>query len=603
MVVPSLSLVVVAFDMPREIVRTVRSLSPPSQRGITVAEYELIVVDNGSSEPIDRQACEAFGATIRWLRIENAPVSPALAVNRGLMMASAPLVGVMIDGARMASPGLLHHALAASRLSPRPVIGTFSFHLGPGLQQQTVNDGYDASAEDALLSTVDWENDGYALFDISVPAASSAGGWFDLPAESNALFLPNHLWEELAGYDERFESPGGGLVNLDTFRRACDLPDSTLTMLLGEGTFHQVHGGISTNDREPAGTHPKSETFHAEYERIRGEPFSKCSRRPSLFGTPGPHAVSAMLTPARVARRYVDLLKQALLNENALEAEAAYFLARDALEGGEPFDDAIAFDVRAKAPDYFRRLEYARKVGRYFERKEHKIGFGYTMIGRQRLDHLDRCVSTVLAESVPGDLVECGVWRGGAAILMRGVLAAWQVSDRSVWVADSFMGVSKPDSPHDTIDISAEERPELVISQERVSANFARFGLLDDQVRFLPGWFKDTLPNAPIESIALLRLDGDMYESTITGLTALYDRVSPGGFVIIDDYAGLEFCRQAVEDFRSARGITEPIEMIDWTGAYWRKGQEVDRKADMRSRPGTARWRRLGRSRPAGHQS
>lgn len=599
---PSLSLVVVAFDMPREIVRTVRSLSP-AQQGLAAADYELLVVDNGSTQPIDREACEVFGAKIRWLRIEDAPVSPAMAVNRGLKMASAPLVGVMIDGARMASPGLLKHALAAARLSSRPVIGTFSFHLGPGLQQQTVTDGYDATAEDALLSTVDWENDGYALFDISVPAASSAGGWFDLPAESNALFLPNHLWEELAGYDERFETPGGGLVNLDTFRRACDLPDTTLTMLLGEGTFHQVHGGISTNNPEPTETQLRFEGFHEEYVRIRGRPFSKSSRRPFLLGTPSPQAVSASLAPAALAERYINLLKQALLNENALEAEAAYFLARDALDGGEAFDDSIGFDVRAKAPEYFRRLEYARRVGRDFERKEHQIGFGYTMIGRQRLDHLDRCVSTVLAESVPGDLVECGGWRGGAAILMRGVLAAWQVADRSVWVADSFMGGSKPESSHDSIDLSAEERPELAISQERVSANFARFGLLDEQVRFLPGWFKDTLPSAPIGSIAVLRLDGDTYESTMTSLTSLYDRLSPGGFVIIDAYGGLDFCRKAVEDFRNACGITEPIEMIDWTGAHWRKRQEVNREAEVKSHRGTVRWTHFRRSRPAGHQS
>jgi hypothetical protein len=595
-----MSVVVVAHDMSREIIRTAQSLSPAAQQGITASEYELLVVDNGSTEPIDREACEAYGATIRWLRIDNAPISPAMAANRGLMVASAPLVGVMIDGARMASPGLLHHALAAARLSPRPVIGTFSFHLGRELQQHAVPNGYDASTEDALLSTVDWENDGYALFDISVPAASSAGGWFDLPVESNALFLPNHLWEELAGYEERFEAPGGGFVNLDTFRRACELPDSTLIMLLGEGTFHQVHGGVSTNNREPEEARRRYEAFHEEYVRIRGRPFGKSDRRPLLVGTPSRQAVSAILTPAGVARRYINLLKQALLNETSLEAEAAYFLARDAVERGEPFDDSIAFDVRGKAPEYFRRLRYARNVGRYFERKEHQIGFGYTMIGRQRLDHLDWCVSTVLAESIPGDLVECGVWRGGAAILMRGVLAAWQVDDRRVWLADSFLGVSKPESPHDTIDLSAEERPELVISQERVSANFARFDLLDEQVRFLAGWFRDTLPDAPIESIALLRLDGDMYDSTMTSLTALYDRVSPGGFVVIDDYAGLEFCRRAVEDFRSARGITEPIEMIDWTGAYWRKRQVVTRHGGGGSSPDRGWWRRVGRSKSSG---
>ncbi|HET9721182.1 MAG TPA: TylF/MycF/NovP-related O-methyltransferase [Solirubrobacteraceae bacterium] len=553
---PSLSLVVVAFDMSREIVRTVRSLSPP-QQGIAAAEYELVVVDNGSSEPIDREACEAFGANIRWLRIEDAPASPAMAVNRGLVMADAPLVGVMVDGARMASPGLIRHALAAARVSPRPVIGTFSFHLGPGLQQRTVAAGYDQAAEDALLSSIDWERDGYELFGISVPAASSAGGWFDLPAESNALFLPGRLWKELGGYDERFETPGGGFVNLDTFRRACDLADTTLIMLFGEGTFHQVHGGISTNEGEPERTQLRMETFHAEYARIRQRPFSQSTRRPLLFGTPSRQVVAAMVTPAGVARRYTDLLKQALLDE----------------------------------------------VGRGIDGDQQKAGRGHTRIGRQRLDHLDRCVSTVLAERVPGDLVECGAWRSGAAILMRGILAARQVSDRSVWIADASIGASEAESPLDVVDVSGEARSGLDGPQERFSANFARFGLMDEQVRVLPGRFRDTLPTAPITSIALLRLDGDMYEPTMSGLTALYGRLSLGGFVIVGDYGESESCRRAVDDFRSAHAITEPIEMIDRTGACWRKRRDADRKAEKRSRRGILRRRGAGRSRPDRDQS
>jgi hypothetical protein len=208
--------------------------------------------------------------------------------------------------------------------------------------------------------------------------------------------------------------------------------------------------------------------------------------------------------------------------------------------------------------------------------RPNEIGFTYTMIGRARLNDLDHCVSTVLAEEVPGDLVECGVWRGGASILMRGILAAWNVTDRKVWVADSFAGLPKPAHPKDTIDLSPEIHPELAVSRDRVAANFALFDLLDDQVQFVEGYFSDSLPGVPIEHIAVLRLDGDLYESTSTPLEALYDKVSHGGFVVVDDYGSLDPCREAVDDFRVARGITDPIETIDWTGARWRKGTAVE---------------------------
>lgn len=198
--------------------------------------------------------------------------------------------------------------------------------------------------------------------------------------------------------------------------------------------------------------------------------------------------------------------------------------------------------------------------------------WAHTMIGWKRLDHLQWCVETVLEEGIPGDLIETGVWRGGACILMRGVLAARGVTDRSVWVADSFCGLPPPSPdkyPADEGD-THHTHTALAIPREEVENNFEAYGLLDGQVRFLEGWFKDTLPSAPIASLAVLRLDGDMYESTIQVLEALYPRLSPGGFCIIDDYA-LKGCRKAVMDFiqSSCPGIVP--EPIDRMGAWWRK--------------------------------
>jgi O-methyltransferase len=196
-----------------------------------------------------------------------------------------------------------------------------------------------------------------------------------------------------------------------------------------------------------------------------------------------------------------------------------------------------------------------------------------TMIGMRRLDNVQECVTQVLKENIPGDLIETGVWRGGACIFMRAILKAYGDTKRTVWAADSFKGLPKP---------NAEEYPEdagdqhwtfsrLAISVDEVKANFERYGLLDEQVQFLVGFFKDTLPDAPMEKLAVLRLDGDMYESTMDALRNLYPKLSKGGFCIIDDYQGLENCRKAVLDYRDEHGITEEITPVDTQAVFWRR--------------------------------
>ncbi len=196
-----------------------------------------------------------------------------------------------------------------------------------------------------------------------------------------------------------------------------------------------------------------------------------------------------------------------------------------------------------------------------------------TMIGRQRLADVRNCVEQVLAEGVPGDLVETGVWRGGVTILMRGILEAWEDRDRRVFVADSFEGLPPPDTERypDDAGHDLSNLPILAVSAEEVQANFERYGLLDSRVWFLEGWFRDTLPVAPIDEIAVLRLDGDLYESTMDALVALYPKVSVGGYVIVDDYGAWEPCRRAVDDYRVEHGIADDIVEVDWTGIHWRR--------------------------------
>jgi O-methyltransferase len=223
-----------------------------------------------------------------------------------------------------------------------------------------------------------------------------------------------------------------------------------------------------------------------------------------------------------------------------------------------------------------RNLLLVRSRG--FDRRKRDLGLDWpaqaeTMIGMRRLYSLQQCVETILSENISGDLVECGVWRGGACILMRAVLAAYGDEKRCVWLADSFAGVPPPDPANYQadagirLDLNADV---LAVSEVDVKANFERYGLLDDRVKFLAGWFKDTLPDAQIGQISLLRLDGDLYESTIQALDALYPRLTAGGFCIIDDYQNIEACRQAVTDYREKHGITSEITDIDGSGIFWR---------------------------------
>lgn len=266
-----LSVVVAAFNMPRELPRTIFSLSPKMQRQVDPADYEIVIVDNGSDRPADLSVLADQGINLRVIEIprNQCSHSPVRALNRAIKEAQGELVGVMIDGARMASPGLLVGALRADRLDDRAVIASLGFHLGPKVQMASIHEGYDQVEEDRLLDGIGWTEDGYRLFDISVFAGSSQHGWFLPISESNALFMRRPLWEELGGLDEQFVTPGGGLANLDMFARAVQLPRSQVVTLLGEGTFHQVHGGVATNALQSI-----HHVFFEEYALLRGAPYA-----------------------------------------------------------------------------------------------------------------------------------------------------------------------------------------------------------------------------------------------------------------------------------------------------------------------------------------
>ena len=193
-----------------------------------------------------------------------------------------------------------------------------------------------------------------------------------------------------------------------------------------------------------------------------------------------------------------------------------------------------------------------------------------TLLSSERLDNILDCLITVERENIPGDFIETGVWKGGACLYAAAILSDLD-SDRHIWCADSFEGLPKPSYPEDAAS-KYWSYEGLKISKEEAEQNFRDHDLLGPRIHFLKGWFKDTLLLAPIETIAVLRFDGDMYESTEQALEFLYDKVSPGGFVIIDDYNLKDgCCRHATDDFRRKHRITAPLIWIDNEGVYWRK--------------------------------
>lgn len=268
-----------------------------------------------------------------------------------------------------------------------------------------------------------------------------------------------------------------------------------------------------------------------------------------------------------VRHLYLDLLKKTLTRYVFAETWKPYAGPQTALRGW--LYRFVQPPMRRRGLEVVRRYNYkpaARAEGMDWPPEAD------TMIGLRRLDNIQACVADVVKHDVPGDLIETGVWRGGAVIFMRALLESYGDTQRTVWVADSFQGLPRPDETRtDDVEDAFWQNPYLAVPLERVKANFERYGLLDGQVRFLPGWFEDTLPTAPIEDLSILRLDGDMYDSTMVALRSLYPKLSVGGYVIVDDYHSVRGCKQAVDDFRAEYSITDPLTPVDQACQFWQR--------------------------------
>jgi glycosyltransferase involved in cell wall biosynthesis len=284
---PKLSVILIVHDMRREAPRTLFSLSPGYQRDVEADDYEVIVVENGSTAPMRADEVERIAPNFSYHWHETSSKSPVDAVNLGVELARGDRVAVCVDGARILSPGIVHYMLTAFRAFPNPFVYTLGWHIGDEAQNVSITKGYDQAVEDRLLDSVDWRANGYALFSISALALSCRDGWFSTIAESNCFALSKAEFMRFGGFCEAFQSPGGGLVNLDFFSLACAASEVEPVLLLGEGTFHQFHGGVATN--VSMANHPWDE-FHEEYVRIRGKAYAAPAFNPHYLGRLSPEA-------------------------------------------------------------------------------------------------------------------------------------------------------------------------------------------------------------------------------------------------------------------------------------------------------------------------
>ena len=277
----------IVYKMPDQAEKTLYSLSPAYQQGVSESDYEVIVVENHSERLLGEQRATQYAQNVRYFHRHEMTRSPVNSINFGAEQATGSHLAIMIDGARMVTPGVVRLALEAFRMSPQAAVSAPGYHIGHKLQQVAVNEGYDEKAEAKLLAGIDWPSDGYRLFDIAVLSGSCQGGFFRANYESNFIGMSVRKWRALGGMDVRYDDFGGGNANLDLYKRLLEYPDTPFYLLFGEGSFHQFHGGVTTGTRK-AEREVVYKALDDQDRAIRGDNRTPPDVRPILLGSPHP---------------------------------------------------------------------------------------------------------------------------------------------------------------------------------------------------------------------------------------------------------------------------------------------------------------------------
>jgi tetratricopeptide (TPR) repeat protein len=376
-----LTIIVVFHNMQREAPRTLFTLSSGYQRGVDAENYKVLAIDNGSSKPIDSEMVSGYGHNFEYIYFETKSMSPAAALNFGIKKATTPYLMFMIDGARLLSPGLIRGTLDAFNAFEDPFIHTLSLHLGHKLQNVSVNEGYNQQAEDLLLDSVDWKTNGYKLFSISNIENFNFSFFGKMP-ESNCFAVSAKNLNRLGGFDERFQTSGGGLVNLEIFSRYVGDPGIKPVALLGEASFHQFHGGVSTNVKRKE--HPLP-AFLTEYELLFGKSYQPAEYIPFYWG----HFDNQIkdLIPGSTYRQYLKIANKFIEKKKFSEANS---LLKDILSQDESDPDVhnglgnlylAQGDYKAAEKSYRKSIEYD-----HFSKGSRYVVLGDALRLQNRLD-------------------------------------------------------------------------------------------------------------------------------------------------------------------------------------------------------------------------
>ena len=297
-----LSVLVIAYKMPRQALNTVYSLSAAHQQNVRESDYEIVVVENESSDNIPEQELLALGNNIRYFRRQETSASPCRAVNFGLQQCRGKSIGLMIDGARMVTPRVIEYALLAQHADADSLLAIPGYNLGPMEHQYHLDIGYTAEVEKQLLGQTNWKHNGYRLFDIANISGANDKGIFHPLLECNCMFSSAKNFERIGGANEEFDLPGGGSINLHMFRQLGMLKQARIYFVApGEGSFHQFHGGITTqqaSDREEVlESHRKQ--LHSYWEGG----FHAMRREPLLLGAVGSHAQKFLYHSAEMGKK------------------------------------------------------------------------------------------------------------------------------------------------------------------------------------------------------------------------------------------------------------------------------------------------------------
>ncbi|MEH6581996.1 MAG: glycosyltransferase [Halioglobus sp.] len=281
---PIVSIIVIVYDMPSQAQNTILSLYADYQQGVQAGDYEVLIIENASPNLMDAGFIASLPGNVRYILRENPEQSPVQAINFAASQAAGDNICLMIDGARMLTPGVVKNLILGHRLHDRAVVAIPGYHLGKELQQVAVQNGYGIEAERELIASINWPENGYSLFDIACFSGSSAPGFFLPNSESNCISLPRDVWVDLGGYDPRFDLRGGGLTNLDFYKRACEFPGAQHIIVPGEGTFHQFHGGVTTGGEEEKVTEVYRDNSKEQYRKIRGQEYVCPETNPVFLG-------------------------------------------------------------------------------------------------------------------------------------------------------------------------------------------------------------------------------------------------------------------------------------------------------------------------------